>query len=98
MPETISNPDGTDFDFADPEFWEYYGVESCTALEIAEGFTDYWLDVAGWYVPEAPYSIAERVAARRRQSNLGSLANESIPGTRFKIQQSNNTDTEANRW
>jgi len=87
MPTTISNSDGNDFDFGDPEFWEYYGLKPDIALAIAEGFPDYWLDVAGWYLPEAPHSIAQKVAAKRRESNLSWLANKSIYGTRFETHE-----------
>ena len=84
MSITIPNPDGNDFDFGDPEFWEYYGLDADIALLIAEGFPQYWVDVAGWYEPKNPYSIADKVAAKRRVDNLRDLASESFRGTTFK--------------
>lgn len=80
MSMTISNPDGKDFDFGDPEFWEFYGLSSEQALAIAEGFPEYWLDVAGWYSPASSQTIASTLAAKRRERNLAWLAN-AIKGT-----------------
>ena len=98
MSMTISNSDGNDFDFGDPEFWEYYGLSKDIALAIAEGFPEYWLDVAGWYLPEMAYGIADRVAEKRRETNLEELADESIAGTRFPTQEPEAPQNQPPSW
>jgi hypothetical protein len=68
----IGNSHKTTFHSGDQEFWEYVGVDSETALDIAKCFPDHWIDVE-------PRDDRFERAERHRREALPRLANASIP-------------------
>jgi hypothetical protein len=68
----IGNHHQTTFLAGDQEFWEYVGVDSETALDIAKCFPEHWFDVE-------PRDERFERAERHRREALPRLANASIP-------------------
>ncbi|WP_197528472.1 type IV secretion system DNA-binding domain-containing protein [Aeoliella mucimassa] len=69
----LSNEHGKPYDYGDTEFWESLGVFSEPAQAFAEGFPNYWRDVAGWYSKKT-----RELAAAQRQKNFFKLAHTRI--------------------
>jgi len=68
----IGNHYQTTFSAGDQEFWEYVGVDSETALDIAKCFPEHWFDVE-------PRDDRFERAERHRREALPRLAKASIP-------------------